>query len=276
MIVFPPAKINLGLNVTERRADGYHHLETIFYPIFLQDILEVVCAADPEKGTSLHLSGNALEGESEKNIVLQAYRLLEQEYALPPVEIYLHKCIPSGAGLGGGSADGAYMIRLLNDLFALGLTPEQSREYAVRLGADCPFFIENKPSYATGIGEILTPVHLDLSSWYILLVKPAVFVSTAAAFRQIRPAKPALNVKEIIENYPLDQWRDVLRNDFEDSVFPEFPELARIKETLYESGAAYASMSGSGSSLYGIYKEDPDEVASLFPTCFTWWKSLAM
>lgn len=273
MILFPNAKINLGLSVTERRPDGYHNLETVFYPVYIEDILEVVHAGR-NKDTKLHLSGVTLDGDPEMNIVLKAYRLLEKEYQLPPVEVYLHKCIPSGAGLGGGSADGSFMIKLLNELFNLKIDSQKCREYAVRLGADCPFFIENKPCYATGIGEIFEPIQLNLSKYYLLVVKPPVFVSTREAFQLIQPAFPELNVRDIVNDYPLEEWRDLLKNDFEQSVFPQFPELSLIKEKLYGSGAIYASMSGSGSSLYGIYKENPAQTTSLFPTCFTWWNTL--
>lgn len=274
MIVFPNAKINLGLNVTERRPDGYHNLETVFYPVSVEDALEVVRPPKENQETKLHLSGRALEGDPEKNIVLKAYRLLEKEYSLPPVDIYLHKYIPSGAGLGGGSADGAFMIKLLNELFHLGIDRRKCRDLALRLGADCPFFIENSPCYATGIGEILEPTNLDLSRYYVLIVKPPVFVSTHKAFQFIQPTFPEFNVRDIVSHYPVEEWHNLLKNDFEQSVFPQFPELPLIKKKLYENGAIYASMSGSGSALYGLFKEEPSGAASLFPNSFTWWNKL--
>ncbi len=276
MIVFPNAKINLGLNVTQRRSDGYHNLETVFYPIYIKDVLEVVAPQPPgsplHKAT-LHLSGASLEGNPNENLVIKAYHLLSENHHLPPIEVYLHKHIPSGAGLGGGSADAAFMLRLLNDLFELQLPTPELQQLAARLGADCAFFIENKPCYATGIGDVFHPIDLDLGGYHILLVKPSVSVSTREAFSLIRPAQPQVCVRDICRR-PVEEWQGRLENDFETSVFPQFPELARLKEMLYESGALYASMSGSGSSLYGIYKEEPVGAETLFTDCFTWRSSL--
>ncbi|MBP8777992.1 MAG: 4-(cytidine 5'-diphospho)-2-C-methyl-D-erythritol kinase [Bacteroidaceae bacterium] len=273
MICFPNAKINLGLNVVNKRADGYHDLETVFYPVQVQDILEAV----PAEQCSLTLTGASLTGEATDNLVMKAHRFLVEELGnerVPPVEIHLHKLIPSGAGMGGGSADAAFMLRLLNDLFQLNLTTEQLQRLAAKLGADCAFFIENKPTYATGIGDCFAPIDLShLQSCPILIVKPDIFVSTKEAFSLIQPKRPKECVREVCA-LPVSEWRERLHNDFEDSVFPQFPELATLKERLYKTGADYAAMSGSGSSLFGLFtpskKDDCLRAKALFPECFTW------
>lgn len=253
MITFPNAKINLGLNITEKRPDGYHNLETIFYPIPLEDALEVCTRHEGEGKYSLTQSGLSIEGDIEKNLVVKAYKLLQDEGCdLPPVDIYLHKHIPSGAGLGGGSADAAFMLKLLNGTYNLHLTEDCLEEYAARLGADCAFFIRNQPTYAEGIGNIFSPVELSLTGWQLLLVKPNVFVSTRDAFARICPQHPAHNLKDIIK-LPIEKWKDYMINDFEESVFPQFPTIGDIKAKLYRLGAVYASMSGSGSSVYGLF-----------------------
>lgn len=223
MITFPNAKINLGLNITEKRPDGYHNLETIFYPIPLEDALEVCTRHEGEGKYSLTQSGLSIEGDIEKNLVVKAYKLLQDEGCdLPPVDIYLHKHIPSGAGLGGGSADAAFMLKLLNGIYNLHLTEDCLEEYAARLGADCAFFIRNQPTYAEGIGNIFSPVKLSLTGWQLLLVKPNIFVSTRDAFARICPQHPAHNLKDIIK-LPIEKWKDYMINDFEESVFPQFP-----------------------------------------------------
>ena len=253
MITFPNAKINLGLNITEKRPDGYHNLETIFYPIPLEDALEVCTSYKGEGKYSLTQSGLPIEGDIEKNLVVKAYKLLQDEGCdLPPVNIYLHKHIPSGSGLGGGSADAAFMLKLLNGTYNLHLTEERLEKYAACLGADCAFFIRNRPTYAEGIGNIFSPVELSLANWQLVLVKPAVFVSTRDAFARIRPQHPIHNLKDIIQ-LPIEKWKDYMVNDFEESVFPQFPIIGNIKAELYRMGAVYASMSGSGSSVYGLF-----------------------
>lgn len=282
MILFPNAKINLGLHITARRADGYHDLDTVFYPIPLCDSLEVVPRTTAEPPSSvpnpsssddclLHLLGAELEGDVADNLVVRAYRRLKSVYpALPPVEVWLYKRIPSGAGLGGGSADATFMLRLLNRLFGLGLTDEALAAHAASLGADCPFFVFNTPARATGTGNIFTPVTPDLKGYGIVVVKPPVFVSTREAFSRVTPAVPAVPLTERIAR-PVATWRDTLVNDFEQSLFPLHPELKEIKDALYRHGATYASMSGSGSALYGLFAPGtPLPDASLFPTCFVW------
>lgn len=267
MITYPNAKINLGLNIVEKRPDGYHNLETVFYPINLQDALEVNLM-EGEEEFSLKVSGVPIEGEPENNLVVKAYRLLKKDYPeMPAIDIHMYKHIPTGAGLGGGSADAAFMIKLLNDKFKLNLSIEKMEEYAAILGADCAFFIQNKPVFATGIGNIFEPIQLSLKGYYLVLVKPDIFVSTKDAFAHIIPTQPTQSLKEIIR-MPVETWRATMKNDFEDSVFQKFPEIAAIKDKLYDLGAVYASMSGSGSSVYGIFREQVEFVDEIFSGCF--------
>ena len=267
MITYPNAKINLGLNIVEKRPDGYHNLETVFYPINLQDALEVN-RLEGEEDFSLKVSGVPIEGEPENNLVVKAYRLLKKDYPeMPAIDIHMYKHIPTGAGLGGGSADAAFMTKLLNDKFKLNLSIEKMEEYAAILGADCAFFIQNKPVFATGIGNIFEPIQLSLKGYYLVLVKPDIFVSTKDAFAHIIPTQPTQSLKEIIR-MPVETWRATMKNDFEDSVFQKFPEIAAIKDKLYDLGAVYASMSGSGSSVYGIFREQVEFVDEIFSGCF--------
>ena len=250
MLCFPNAKINLGLNVVSKRPDGYHNLETIFYPVDIKDALEVVPAAG-EKGI-FKQSGILLEGNPAENLVIKAYLLLKKEYNIPEIDIYLRKNIPLGAGMGGGSADAAFMLKLLNNVYELHLSDTQLEELAARLGADCPFFIRNEPVFATGIGNVFTPVELSLKEYFIVLVKPDIHVSTKEAYSLVQPKLPAFSLKEIIKNPP-ETWKEIMINDFEVSVFSQYPAIRDIKEKLYDLGAVYASMSGSGSSVYGIF-----------------------
>ena len=267
MITYPNAKINLGLNIVEKRPDGYHNLETVFYPINLQDALEVTLLED-EKEYALTLSGTPIEGDPDQNLVVKAYRLLKQDFPnMPAIDIHMYKHIPTGAGLGGGSADAAFMIKLLNEKFKLGLGIEKMEEYAASLGADCAFFIQNKPVFATGIGNIFEPIQLSLKGYYLVLVKPDIFVSTKDAFSLIQPMKPTQSLKEIAR-MPVETWRATMKNDFELSVFQKYPEIAAIKDKLYDMGAIYASMSGSGSSVYGIFREQVEFVDEIFNGCF--------
>lgn len=268
MITFPNAKINLGLNIIEKRPDGYHNLETVFYPINLQDALEVTRRDGGEKAYTLRVSGTPWDGLIEDNLVIKAYQLIKKDYPeVLPVDIHMYKHIPVGAGLGGGSSDAAYMIKLLNEKFLLNLTVEQMEEYAARLGADCPFFIRNRPVFATGIGNVFEPVELSLKGYHLVLVKPDIFVCTREAYADIRPARPAVSLKEIVRQ-PVEIWKDCMKNDFEDSIFKRFPEIAAIKDKLYDLGAVYASMSGSGSSVYGIFKEPIENVDDKLCGCF--------
>jgi 4-diphosphocytidyl-2-C-methyl-D-erythritol kinase len=253
MITFPNAKINIGLNVTERRPDGYHNLETVFYPINLKDALEVV-VSDELRFTS---SGLEIPGRAEDNLCVKGYHMLKQDHDLPAVHIHLHKNIPIGAGLGGGSADAAFFIKLMNDMFKLGLSVDDMTGYARRLGADCAFFIENKPVFAFEKGDEFETIRLDLSAYKIVLVMPDVHVSTGEAYGGVKPAPVKDSLLELIAD-PITDWRKNIKNDFEQSVFKNHVEIRGIKAALYAAGAIYASMSGSGASVFGIFDHQPD------------------
>lgn len=252
MIAFPNAKINIGLNVVSKRKDGYHNLETIFYPVTLTDALEINRSVKYE----FSLSGIEIDGDPQNNLVARAYRILQNEHDLPPVKMHLHKAIPYGAGLGGGSSDGAFTLQLINKLFQLRIPEHELKSKAALLGADCPFFLENRPVFATGTGDRFKPVELDLSNYHILIVKPRIEVNTADAYRDISPKRPGFNLQEIA-SLPLEKWKEVIKNDFEKSVFRKHPEIETLKEKLYDMGALYAAMSGSGSSLFGIFRHSP-------------------
>lgn len=252
MITFPNAKINLGLNIVSKRADGYHNLETIFYPVPVCDALEIVPAKNKE--TTFTGSGLAIEGETENNLVMKAYRLLEKDFKLLPVDIYLRKNIPFGAGLGGGSSDAAFMLKLLNEFNDLNLSSKQLEEYASRLGADCAFFIRNKPVFAEGIGDEFSNIELSLKGYSVVIIKPDIFVSTKEAYAGAKPQIPEISLQEIAK-LPVTQWKDVMKNDFEKSLFPLYPEIENSINKLYEQGAVYASMSGSGSAIFGIFAD---------------------
>lgn len=253
MLVFPNAKINIGLFITGRWQDGYHNIETVFYPVDYKDVLEIIPTNNGQ--TTLHISGNPVSGNMDDNLVWKAWKLLKQDYpeAIFPIEIYLHKNIPTGAGLGGGSADAAFMIRLINAYFQLGLDTEMMAAYALQLGSDCPFFIRNCACLASGRGEILQPLSLDLSAYRIQLLTPDIHCSTALAYKQITPRPAPFSLREITQ-LPVEEWKDYIHNDFELPVFAQYPELQELKAALYEQGALYASLSGSGSALFGIFK----------------------
>lgn len=273
MITFPFAKINLGLNVVERRSDGYHNLETVFYPIrSLCDALEIHVMDNQFPSVTdcdLKITNMAIDGEEQNNLVVRAYRLLKQDFpALPRLHIHLHKFIPTQAGMGGGSADASAMLKLLNDTFSMGLSKNELIKLATLLGADCPFFIDGQPSYAEGIGEQLKPVNISLKGYYIGVVKPDIAVSTREAFSRVNPCHPVHCCRDIVKQ-PIETWRETLNNDFEHSVFALYPEIGHIKQRLYELGAVYASMSGSGSALFGIFK-NPIDLSKEYPQFFTY------
>ncbi len=252
MLCFPNCKINLGLYITNKRPDGYHDLETVFYPVPVRDVLEVVTAQE----TKLHMSGKAVAGNGRDNLVWKAYELLKQDYPqIAPLDIYLHKAIPMGAGMGGGSADGAFMLQLINDYSKLGLTKTQLAEYALRLGSDCPFFIYNTPQFARGRGEQMQDVAIDLSGYSIQLICPRVHISTAKAFSMITPKAAPFDLRKL-PGLPVSEWRGVISNDFETPIFEQNPVLADIKQQLYDGGAIYAAMSGSGSTVFGIFEKE--------------------
>lgn len=275
MLVFPNCKINLGLHILNKREDGFHNLETVFYPVKLKDVLEIVRADDGRQTTDDHSatahislltdyhsqneftsSGLEIAGDSNNNLCIKAYNLLKKDFpTLPPIQMHLHKAIPMGAGLGGGSSDGAFTLKLLNDKFDLRLNTERLMSYALQLGSDCPFFILNTPCYATGRGEVLETVALDLSSYQFVIVNPGIHVNTGWAFEQLKLNEaPKKNLSTIIYQ-PISSWKDELKNDFEQVVNKAHPEIAIIKQQLYDAGAVYASMTGSGSTVYGIFEK---------------------
>jgi 4-diphosphocytidyl-2-C-methyl-D-erythritol kinase len=253
MIVFPNAKINIGINITGRRPDGYHNIETIFYPVKIYDALEALAG----KELSFQSSGLGIPGRVEDNLCIKAYHLIKNDYELPPVTIHLHKHIPIGAGLGGGSADAAFFIKLIDQLFELGMATEQKLHYARQLGADCAFFIESKPVFAFEKGDRFEPVNLDLSGYHIALVMPPAHVSTSEAYRGVKPAPAELSLKELV-SLPIHEWKHSIKNDFEESVFKNHAVIRGVKAAMYEAGAIYASMSGSGASVFGIFDKTPD------------------
>lgn len=272
MITFPIAKVNLGLNIVEKRPDGYHNLETVFYPVRLLDALEV-CQMDSQFPSpfdcDVKVSNLSVEGDEQSNLVVRAYRLLKADFPqLPRVHAHLFKGIPTQAGMGGGSSDCASMITLLNHQFSLGLSEQQMIDYAARLGADCAFFILGRPAYAEGIGERLRPLPLDLSGWHIAIVRPPIPVSTREAFSLVTPCRPAQCCLDIVTQ-PVETWRDALTNDFERSVFALHPEIGAVKERLYAMGASYAALSGSGSSVFGLFRSPADLSAFASEGTFT-------
>ena len=277
MITFPIAKINLGLNVVERRPDGYHNLETVFYPVPISDALELTIMNTKFPSTvdcDIKVTNLEVEGDEQRNLVVRAYQLLKQDFQqMPRIHAHLWKGIPTQAGMGGGSSDCAYTIRLLNEMFTLGLSDEQMIQYAARLGADCAFFILSRPAYAEGIGELLQPISLDLSSYYIGVVRPDIPVSTKEAFSLIKPQKPAKCCREVVMQ-PIETWREELTNDFEQSVFTLHPEIGAIKQQLYDLGAVYAAMSGSGSAVFGLFQNEIDLAAHFPKDVFTFFGKL--
>ncbi|NVO03408.1 MAG: 4-(cytidine 5'-diphospho)-2-C-methyl-D-erythritol kinase [Bacteroidetes bacterium] len=269
MISFPNCKINLGLNITEKRTDSFHNIESVFYPINLCDILEIVVSSDKFVYSE---SGIAIPGNSENNLCVKAYKLLLADFDLAPIKLHLHKNIPFGAGLGGGSADAAFTIKSLNKLFSLNLSSQQMQGYAARLGSDCAFFIENKPIFAKGKGEIFEEIDFSLKGYFIGIIKSSVNVSTQEAYQNVIPIKQPNSIKDNILK-PINDWKNLIENDFEKSVFLKFPELMEIKNKLYSLGAIYASMSGSGSSVFGIFETKID-LKPQFQNCFVWGSEL--
>lgn len=273
MITFPCAKINLGLNIVSKRPDGYHNLETVFYPIPLTDALEIKYMDEKfpsESPCDLKITGKDVDCNEEDNLVIKAYQLLAADFQLPRVHAHLVKRIPTQAGLGGGSSDAAYMIRLLDERFRLNIGIPEMERYAAKLGADCAFFITADPSYAEGIGDVLMPVDVPgagLGGYYLAVIKPSVAVSTRDAYAAIVPKTPAKCCRDIVRQ-PIETWKDELVNDFEAPIFAMHPELAAIKQSLYDAGAVYAAMSGSGSALFGIFREQPTGLEKEFEGMF--------
>ena len=260
MVFFPNCKINLGLNIIAKRADGYHEVVTVFYPIGLKDALEII-HKEPIDTVSqgeiqFQSSGLAIKGDPDDNLCIKAYKRLQKDFPeLPSVQMHLHKVIPMGAGLGGGSADGAFTLQLLNQYFQLSLTKEKLASYALELGSDCPFFIYNKPAFAYGRGEKIEELFLDLSAYKWLIVYPAIHIATSWAFANISPKKPTVSILDIVKT-PITDWKSNLQNDFEPAIIEHYPEIGEIKTELYQQGALYASLSGSGSAVYGLFQKD--------------------
>lgn len=274
MLCFPNAKINLGLNIIERRSDNFHNIATVFYPIPLSDILEIIHSENNLNKVELKITGMQISGDSERNLCVKAYYLLDKEFDLPPITIYLHKLVPMGAGFGGGSSNGAFTLTLLNQLFELGLADDQLVGYAEQLGSDCAFFIHNKPAFGTGKGNVLTDIQVDLSGKYLVLVKPDIFISTAEAYTGVKPVKLKHSIPELLK-HPITDWKQLVINDFEESIFLRHPEIKIIKNDLYKRGALYASMTGSGSAVFGIF-DDEVKLKTLFQRMFYWGGWLKM
>lgn len=266
MISFPNCKINLGLKITERRSDGFHNLETIFYPLNLSDILEII--KSPDGVFSFQTGGNKIPGKNEDNLCRKAYEILYKDFQISPVKIYLHKKIPIGAGLGGGSSDAAHTILLLNKLFDLRLSVEKMEDYARRLGSDCAFFIRNKPVFAYNKGDKFSEINISLKNYFYAIVKPEIHINTAKAYAGITP-KPNIKPFSEIAKSPFEKWKYELTNDFEKPIFKQFPEIENIKNKLYQKGAIYSAMSGSGSAVFGIFNKKP-KIENFFPKCFCW------
>jgi 4-diphosphocytidyl-2-C-methyl-D-erythritol kinase len=252
MVAFPPCKINLGLHIISKRPDGFHDLETCFYPVPWTDILEIIPASE----LSFTCSGTAIPGKAEDNLCLRAYHLLKANFDIAPVKIHLHKIIPTGAGLGGGSSNAAHSLRLLNTIFNLSLPIEQLKNYASKLGSDCSFFIQDSPMLGSGKGEILSEIEVNLKGFYLVIAKPPIHVSTQQAYAGAVPQLPPLKIRDILQQ-PVASWKDLLKNDFEVSIFKQHPAIAEIKNKFYALGAVYASMSGSGASVFALFEKRP-------------------
>jgi len=257
MISFPNCKINIGLNIVEKRSDGFHAIETVFYPVPWSDILEILPATTKTNSVDFKSTGIRIYGTKDTNLCVRAYQLLAEDFPLSPVKMHLHKIIPIGAGLGGGSSDAAFALKMLNTYFGLQLSEAQLENYAGKLGSDCPFFIRNKAVYATGRGEIFEDIKLKLDDYFFVLVKPRVHVSTAEAYAGVKPQRPAQPLSELIRK-PSDTWKTSIKNDFEETILEKYPSIRKIKRRLYDEGAVYASMSGSGSTVYGLFRKQVD------------------
>ncbi len=272
-LLLPNCKINIGLNIVSKRPDGYHNLETVFYPIGLRDNLEFKEITDTNEPYRLICTGVPIAGNTADNLIVKVYLSLKDEFDLPPLELTLYKHIPTGAGLGGGSSDAAFMMKGLNEAYDLGLSNDDMERRLSAFGADCAFFVKNRPAYATGIGNELSPIALSLKGKFIVMVKPETVISTKEAYAHVVP-KPAKHPLLQAVMQPIEQWRGLIVNDFEDSVFPTYPELAAIKQTLYDMGACYAAMSGSGSTLYGIFDRPVPEAKKVFAKYFVFTQNI--
>ncbi len=260
MLAFPNAKINLGLHVLRKRDDGYHDIETCLVPIPFTDILEII----PAQSFSFNSTGLAIDTSNEHNLCIKAYHLIRSEYNIGPIAMHLHKVIPMGAGLGGGSSDAAFTLKMLNDLFDIGISTIELKQLASQLGSDCPIFIDNNPAIATGTGTALDEISVDLKGKFLMLVFPTIGINTVQAYAHIHPELPEYSIRKVLKE-PIANWKEKLVNRFEKSVFQQFPELEEIKKSLYDSGASYAAMSGSGSTLFGLFNENPNDIAFTQP-----------
>lgn len=257
MLVFPNCKINLGLNIIKKREDGYHDIETVFYPVNWCDALEIIEVKDQSEPFIFSESGLIINGKKEDNLIFKAWKLITELKAIPPIKVHLHKNLPMGAGLGGGSADAAFFINLIDEKFDLHLSYPQKIELASKLGSDCSFFITNEPVLATKKGNVFSPISIDLSNYYILVVYPNIHSNTKNAYDGIVPKPSQTNLRYAIENQPVTEWKKVLVNDFEETVFIKYPQIKTLKDSFYDNGALYACMSGSGSSVFGIFDKEP-------------------
>jgi len=276
VVTFPNCKINLGLNVVRKREDGYHDLQTVFYPVQIFDALEIIKNDDSaDKDVLFSTTGISINGNSKDNLCIKAYQLLKKYFPqISSIKMHLHKTIPAGAGLGGGSADAAFMLSLLNKKFQLNIASDQLINYALQLGSDCPFFIINKPCYAQGRGEVLEEIDLDLSPYQVVIINPKIDISTRWAFSKIEPAIPEVSIRQIIQQ-PIELWKEQLINDFEKPLMKYYPILESIKEELYTRGAIYAGMSGSGSTIFGIFPKSKKIDTNIFPSEYFLWKVMA-
>ena len=274
MYLLPNAKINIGLNIINNRDDGYHDLQTVFYPIPLTDALEI----QPQKSNQdieFYCSGIKIPDSKNNNLVMKIFRSLQKEFQLPPIIINLSKHIPIGAGLGGGSSDAAFMMKMLNEYFSLDLSNYEMEKRLSEIGADCAFFIRNKATYAEGVGNVFSDIDINLSKYFLALVKPNIHISTKQAYANVVSKRPLIDLNTAIERTPIENWSENIKNDFESSLFHAFPQLSIIKQTLYDIGAVYASMTGSGSALYGIFNRPIDNLSKIFPDCFTFFHELS-
>ncbi len=269
MLDFPNAKINIGLNVIQKREDGFHDIESLFYPIELKDILECVSGEEAQDEKLVFTTtGGGLDYDEAENLCITAWNMINEIHPLPKTKMHLHKLIPVGAGLGGGSSDAAFTIQILNRLHNLKISDKKKMELAAQIGSDCAFFIYNKPALATGRGEVLKTVKTNLSGHYIVLVHPAIHISTVLAYSEITPKNPEIKLEDAIEK-PIADWKDTIHNDFEQTVFAKYPKIGKIKEQLYNFGALYASMTGSGSAVYGIFNRQV-KLKNRFPSFFVY------
>lgn len=257
MLVFTNSKINLGLNVIEKRPDGFHNIQTVLYPVNWADSLELV-ETNRDSNFNLHVSGlNSAAIRNNDNILHKAYRLISNKYKIPAIDVYLHKMVPMGAGLGGGSSDAVFFIKLLNDKFNLNIPENDFLKMLAGLGSDCSFFLKNRPVYAIERGDVFEEVSVNLSKYHILIAWPGIISNTKEAYAMLQPKFPEISLKDIILNEPIEKWRGLLNNDFEVPIFEKYPEIKTLKEQMYSAGAIYSCMSGSGSAVYGIFEKKP-------------------